>query len=77
MAKATGVCLRTIRKWMDRYRREGLTGLHDRSSRPHRLRRPMPAATIETIERLRRHCEVVAKRSLEISLAMPLYEFLA
>ena len=26
----------------------------DRSSRPHRLRRPTPAATIETIERLRR-----------------------
>jgi len=31
-----------------------LPGLWDRSSRPHRLRRPTPAATIETIERLRR-----------------------
>jgi transposase InsO family protein len=54
VAKAAGVCPRTIRKWIDRYRREGLTGLHDRSSRPHRLRRPTPAAVIETIERLRR-----------------------
>lgn len=54
VAKAAGVCLRTIRKWIDRYRREGLAGLHDRSSRPHRLRRPTPAAIVETIERLRR-----------------------
>ncbi len=29
-------------------------GMHDRSSQPHRLRRPTPAETIETIERPRR-----------------------
>src|SRR5262249_61947156 len=45
---------RTIRKWVDRYRREGLAGLHDRSSRPHRLRQPTSQATVEEIERLRR-----------------------
>ncbi|WP_192936665.1 leucine zipper domain-containing protein [Sinorhizobium medicae] len=39
VAEAAGVCLWTIRKWIDGDRREGLTGLHDRSSRPHRLRR--------------------------------------
>ncbi|RVH56312.1 hypothetical protein CN198_34605 [Sinorhizobium meliloti] len=44
----------TIRKSIDRYRREGLTGLHDRSSGPQRSRRPTPAGDIETIERLRR-----------------------
>jgi len=54
VAKAAGVSPRTIRKWIDRYRREGSAGLHDRSSRPHRLRRPTPQAIIETIERLRR-----------------------
>ena len=54
VAQAAGVCPRTVRKWVDRYRREGLAGLHDRSSRPHRLRRPTPAATIERIEQLRR-----------------------
>src|SRR3954449_3160976 len=54
VAKAAGVCPRTVRKWVDRYRAEGLPGLWGRSSRPHRLRRPTPAATIETIERLRR-----------------------
>ena len=36
VAEAAGVCPRTVRKWVDRYRREGLAGLQDRSSRPHR-----------------------------------------
>lgn len=54
VAKAAGVCPRTVRKWVERYRREGLAGLHDRSSRPHRLRQPTPAAVVEEIERLRR-----------------------
>ena len=54
VAEAVGVCPRTVRKWVDRYRREGLAGLQDRSSRPHRLHRPTPQAVIEEIERLRR-----------------------
>jgi hypothetical protein len=41
-------------KWVDRHRREGLAGLHDRSSRPHRLRQPTPQAMVEEIEQLRR-----------------------
>ena len=54
ISEAAGVCPRTVRKWIDRYRREGLTGLQDRSSRPHRLRRPTPRAVVAEIERLRR-----------------------
>ena len=54
VAEAAGVCPRTVRKWVERYRREGLTGLQDRSSRPHRLRQPTPEAVVEEIERLRR-----------------------
>src|ERR1700723_131807 len=53
-ARAAGVCPRTVRKWVDRYRREGLAGLQDRSTRPHRLPRPTPQAGIEKIERPRR-----------------------
>jgi transposase-like protein len=34
VSEAVGVCLRTVRKWVDRYRRAGLAGLQDRSSRP-------------------------------------------
>jgi transposase len=54
VAEAAGVCPRTVRKWVDRYRREGLAGLQDRSSRPHRLRQPTPQAVVDEIERLRR-----------------------
>jgi transposase InsO family protein len=54
VALAVGVCPRTVRKWLTRYRLEGLTGLEDRSSRPHRLRQLTPQEIIEKIERLRR-----------------------
>jgi transposase len=52
--EAVGVCPRTVRKWADRYCRDGLAGLQDRSSRPHRLRQPTPQATVDQIEQLRR-----------------------
>jgi transposase len=55
VSEAVGVCLRTVRKWVDRYNSEGLAGLQDRSSRPHRLHRPTPQPVIERIESLRRH----------------------
>jgi transposase InsO family protein len=54
VAEAAGVCPRTVRKWVDRHRREGLAGLSDRSSRPHRLYRPTPQAVVEQVETLRR-----------------------
>src|SRR5258705_3213887 len=54
VAEAAGICPRTVRKWVDRHRREGLSGLQDRSSRPHRLDRPTPQAIVVEIERLRR-----------------------
>jgi transposase InsO family protein len=53
-ARAAGVCPRTVRKWVARYRSEGLAGLADRSSRPHRLYRPTPTAIVEQVEALRR-----------------------
>jgi transposase InsO family protein len=54
VGEAAGVCLRTVRKWVERYRREGLAGLCDRSSRPHQLRKPTPQAVVERVETLRR-----------------------
>jgi transposase InsO family protein len=53
-SEAAGVCPRTGRKWRDRFEQEGLAGLQDRSSRPHRLRQPTPPEVIERIESLRR-----------------------
>jgi transposase InsO family protein len=51
---AVGVCPRTVRKWVTRYRLEGPSGLHDRSSRPHRLHRPTPEVIVAQVETLRR-----------------------
>jgi transposase len=53
-AQAAGVCPRTARKWLARFRAEGPAGVQDRSSRPHRLRRPTQPAVVDRIEALRR-----------------------
>jgi transposase InsO family protein len=54
VGEAVGVCPRTVRKWVKRYQTEGLAGLQDRTSRPHRLHQPTPQAIIDRIEALRR-----------------------
>lgn len=46
--------LKTIDKWIARFAVEGVIGLADRSSRPHRLHRPTPDARVEQIVALRR-----------------------
>jgi transposase InsO family protein len=53
-ARAAGVCPRTVRKWVARFKAEGVEGLMDRSSRPHRLHKPTPPAIVAKIEALRR-----------------------
>jgi transposase InsO family protein len=54
VSAAVGVSPRTVRKWVKRFEVEGLAGLTDRSSRPHRLYRPTPQAMVDRIEGLRR-----------------------
>jgi transposase InsO family protein len=54
VSAAAGVCRRTVKKWVDRFKAEGLAGLQDRSSRPDRLRQPTPQAKVDQIEALRR-----------------------
>ena len=54
VATAFGLCVKTVRKWGARWRAEGEAGLEDRSSRPHRLRRPTPAAVMARVGDLRR-----------------------
>ncbi len=54
VAVAMGVSVRTIAKWIGRFRAEGVAGLADRSSRPHRLRKPTPDHLAKHIEALRR-----------------------
>src|SRR3954453_3411650 len=53
-ARAAGVCPRIARKWVDRFKTEGLAGLADRSSRPQRLRQPTSPAVVDQVIALRR-----------------------
>lgn len=53
-ARAAGVCPRTAKKWLARFKYEGVAGLQDRSSRPRTLRKPTPESTVERILALRR-----------------------
>jgi transposase InsO family protein len=54
VATAFGVDAKTVGKWLKRFEAEGLDGLADRSSRPHRLHRPTPAETVDRVIVLRR-----------------------
>ena len=44
----------TVRKWLRRHESEGVAGLEDRTSRPHRLRTRVTSAQIMPVEALRR-----------------------
>lgn len=54
VARAFGVSTHTVLKWVRRFESEGVQGLADRSSRPHRLMRATALAKACRIERLRR-----------------------
>ena len=53
-AEAAGVSERTCSKWVDRYRREGESGLLDRSSAPRSMPHRTPEELVEAIVALRR-----------------------
>ena len=54
VGEAAGVCPRTVRKCVSRYRSESLAVLRDRSSRPHLLHLPTPQAVVAEVACLRR-----------------------
>jgi transposase InsO family protein len=54
LAREFGVSRQTVRKWHDRYVSEGIAGLRDRTSRPHRSPRQLPRYQRRQIERRRR-----------------------
>jgi transposase len=53
-ASAAGVSVRTARKWLGRFKQEGLSGLSDRSSRPSHTRATVDEALQRSIEQMRR-----------------------
>jgi transposase InsO family protein len=53
-ARQFNVSGKTVAKWVERFRAEGVDGLRDRSSRPHSLPSQTPAAACAAVEALRR-----------------------
>lgn len=53
-ARAEGVCPRTARKWLSRFKTGGVAALQDRSSRPAKLPTATPEITVRRIIALRR-----------------------
>lgn len=68
-ARAAGVCPRTARKWLARFLAEGVEGLKDRSSRPHRLREPTPQEIVDKVEVLRRQRWTGKQIAAELSIS--------
>jgi transposase InsO family protein len=68
-AFAMGVSVRTGFKWWRRFREEGLLGLQDRSSRPHRSPQLTSSQRSELVLRLRR-CRLTAQE-IASKLQMP------
>lgn len=61
-AASMGVSRQAAHKWLGRWRRAGLDGLVDRSSRPHASPRAVPDAVVQEILRLRRRLKVGPRR---------------
>ncbi|WP_311945600.1 IS481 family transposase [Halomonas piscis] len=62
VAQAQGVSVRTVYKWVRRFREEGLEGLQDRRSRPARSPLATDATTVEQIverrQRRQTYCQI-------------------
>jgi transposase InsO family protein len=60
---------KTVAKWVNRFRAEGVEGLRDRSSRPHSSPSQTPLATCATVEGLRRQRYSGKQIGAELSLS--------
>ena len=59
-ASAFAVSTRTVRKWLARFRSDGLAGLQSRSSAPRLVGNKLPAPWVDRIVRLRRDYRMAA-----------------
>ena len=69
VAAELGVSQRTVYKWLARFRRQGLEGLRDRSSRPHRIPRQTATRCVHQIVQLRHRRMVSAEIAARLGLA--------
>jgi len=70
VAEALSVSPRTVAKWVKRFLAEGLAGLQDRSSRPHRLRALTPGAIAARVEALRRQRRTMLAIAVEVQVSL-------
>ncbi len=63
------VTAKTVAKWVERFRAEGVDGLQDRSSRPHSLPSQTPAATCAAVETFRRQRRTGKQIALEVGIS--------
>ena len=68
-AQAAGVSVRTAYKWLGRYRHEVITGLYDRSSRPHSCPHQPPSDRHDAIVGLRRLRRTYRQISQELKVS--------
>jgi transposase len=69
-AAAAGVSQRTVYRWLQRWRQDGARGLLDRSSRPLRCPRQLPAQRVQAIRSLRRLRMTAAEIAEVLGLAL-------
>jgi transposase InsO family protein len=69
-AEAAGVSERTAAKWVARFRKEGRSGLADRSSAPKQIPHKTPDRTVKAIEALRRVRMTAAEIAETLELAL-------
>ena len=70
VSRALRVSRRTVYKWVRRFQAEGVRGLEDRSSRPHRSPQRWDAKLVRRIERLRRRRYTGLRIAEELQLAI-------
>jgi transposase InsO family protein len=68
-ARQFNTTLKTVAKWVERFRAEGVDGLHDRSSRPHSLPSQTPLATCTAVEALRRQRHTGKQIAAEVGVS--------
>src|SRR5438105_14651047 len=68
-ARKYNTTAKTAAKWVGRFRREGVVGLRDRSSRPLLLPSQTPPATCDAVEALRRQRHSGRRRDAELGRA--------
>jgi transposase InsO family protein len=70
VASAFDVSTRTVRKWLARFRSEGVAGLQNRSSAPHLVANKLAAPWLTTVARLRREYRMTGAE-IALRLCLP------